>query len=325
MDGDSDDDMKPEDKTYKVRCSRNEDRNDPETVVTKSGTNPKSESTSECVIAYDNDCDDDVIVENKTYKEQGATCNKDKGDTEISETDTKRRMRSSCSESMSVIRVEIESYEDDGDDDDDMNEDIACDIDEYNPLEEASTSRIKKVHNDQKTTSTKLKSGKKGKRSVLKVVKLKAVQKDISSKSVSQKNSTKLRKTQSWNKTAKTEENVLDKENNSIDFGLDADLERTTIEAELQETDDIVHYETIHKSLSPDEPFNPPSDVQETDGFCPSLGCFYCPDCGFTFQNQRLHQIHKWNGCCVYKCQVCSQIFTFRNISAYRAHVKAHK
>ena len=122
----------------------------------------------------------------------------------------------------------------------------------------------------------------------------------------------------SENKTSASQNSNLD-----VDFG--ADPERIALEIELQETEDIDHYETVHKSLTPDEPFNPPSDVQETNGFSPSLGCYYCHDCGYTFQLLRWYKIHKWNGKCVYKCPVCSQVFTFRNISSYRTHMMKHK
>ena len=110
----------------------------------------------------------------------------------------------------------------------------------------------------------------------------------------------------------------------STNLGL-VDQGRATVEIELQETDDIDHYETVHKTLSPDEPYNPPSDVQETDGFSPSLGCYYCPDCGYTFQLEKWFKVHKWGGKCVYKCSKCSEVYTFRNISKYREHMKTHK
>ena len=121
----------------------------------------------------------------------------------------------------------------------------------------------------------------------------------------------------------KTEGHEAPTEDGNVDLGVDTD--RTALEIELQETDDIDHYETVHKTLSPDEPFSPPSDVQESDGFSPSLGCYYCHDCGYTFQLQRWYNIHKWDGRCVYTCQVCSMKFTFRNITAYRDHLKTHK
>ena len=123
----------------------------------------------------------------------------------------------------------------------------------------------------------------------------------------------------------KTEQKLPPCHISNLDLDIDADPDRTALEIELQETEDIDHYETVHKSLTPDEPFNPPSDVQETDGFSPCLGCYYCHDCGHTFQLQKWYKIHKWNGKCVYTCEVCSEVFTFRSISSYRTHMKTHK
>ena len=224
---------------------------------------------------------------------------------------------------------------DDGDDDDDLTSDLDFndddesndnneeDSDEYLPDSETTKSGRKRKVTAPKTRSKKLKSEKKGKKGAKVKTKLKTYgDKTATARRKSQKDSTSSSKSV---QPAELNESTENDEIINFDADLDVDSERLNIELELQESDDIDHYETVLKSLSPDEPFHPPTDVQESDGFSESLGCYYCHDCGYTFQLQRWYDTHRWKGRCVYRCPVCSERFTFRNISLYRTHLTAHK
>ena len=231
---------------------------------------------------------------------------------------------------MDWTEIKTEAFaDDDGDDDDDMTADLDDDndddddSDEYLPDSETKKSGRKRKMTGPKTRNKKLKTEKKGRKAVTKKTKLKTYgDKTATPKTKIQKGS---RSSSKIRKAAELNDNSEKNEISSCDTELNVDPERLALELELQETDDIDHYETVHTSLSPDEPFSPPSDVQESDGYSPSLGCYYCHDCGYTFQLQHWYDTHKWKGRCVYPCQVCSEQFTFRNISAYRTHIKTHK
>ena len=221
-----------------------------------------------------------------------------------------------------------DNFEDDPDDGDNDDDD-----EEYSPVKETRTKGkgAKRKSSGLKLSIKKGKSGTKAKRSrpsetVTKATPVKNI--PSTSKVETDRNDSKEEEGSNVQESSvKTEDNEVpvELEASNIDLGLGGDTDRTALEIELQETDDIDHYETVHKTLSPDEPFSPPSDVRESDGFSPSLGCYYCHDCGYTFQIQRWYNIHKWDGRCVYTCQVCSMKFTFRNITAYREHLKTHK
>ena len=235
---------------------------------------------------------------------------------------------------LDFVKVKTElvavSDHDDGDDEDDMTSDVEYndddteeDSDEYLPDTETRRFGRKRTMAAPKTRSKRTKSEKKGQKGVTVKTKLKTYgDKTATSRTKIQKGSTSSSKSA---KTAKLDDSTDKNELNNIDADLTVDSERLTIELELQESDDIDHYETVLKSLSPDEPFSPPTDVQESDGFSESLGCYYCHDCGYTFQLQRWYDTHKWKGRCVYPCPVCSEQFTFRNISVYRTHITTHK
>ena len=219
-----------------------------------------------------------------------------------------------------------DNYEDDNDGDEGEEEE-----EEYLPAKGTRTKGTKRKSSGLKLSIRKGKSGKKAKKPPPSETQTKIILSNIipstSTAQLDTERNDNVEKegTDVQTSIVKTEAEEAPVEESNIDLGLDADADRTALEIELQETDDIDHYETVHKSLSPDEQFSKPSDVRESDGFSPSLGCYYCHDCGYTFQLQRWYKIHKWDGRCVYTCQVCSQQFTFRNITAYREHMKTHK
>ena len=195
------------------------------------------------------------------------------------------------------------------------------DMDNYDSEEEMDKSRSKRKRSRQCTPSTKLKKGTTRNKDMIcrSISSEMLLGKELTISKTGEHKTPDQRKKTLKNK----KEPATDISNTDLGFGTDP--ARTALEIELQETDDIDHYETIHKSLAPDEPYTPPSDVQETDGYSPSLGCYYCHDCGYTFQLERWFRIHKWNGKCVFECHVCAEFFTFRNISKYRTHMKTHK
>lgn len=67
-----------------------------------------------------------------------------------------------------------------------------------------------------------------------------------------------------------------------------------------------------------------PGDVGD-DGYSPSFSAYFCSDCGYVFPEPKYYTGHKRNGKCMFPCQVCNELYSFRNFSQYQKHLKIHR
>lgn len=67
-----------------------------------------------------------------------------------------------------------------------------------------------------------------------------------------------------------------------------------------------------------------PGDVGD-DGYTPSLSAYFCSDCGYVFPEPKYYTGHKRSGKCMFPCQVCNELYSFRNFSRYQKHLKIHR
>ncbi|KAL4231522.1 Zinc finger and BTB domain-containing protein 41 [Mactra antiquata] len=78
--------------------------------------------------------------------------------------------------------------------------------------------------------------------------------------------------------------------------------------------------------LSLEQPTNDmvPNDL-DTNSYSASLSVYYCNSCCYTFPLREYFDQHKREGLCVFICQFCKEMFTFRNFMAYQEHLRKHR